>query len=98
MHTVELLEEAVAAAESLGYILRYEWLDGAGGGACEIGGRRIIFVDLALSPDEQFTQVLESLEGNPAASELALSVSLHSTPCVLLMPSASSQGPSLNSV
>ena len=28
MHTVELLAEAIATAESLGYRIRYEWLDG----------------------------------------------------------------------
>ena len=76
MHTVELLEEAVVTAESLGYQLRYEWLDGVGGGACEIGGQRIIFVDLALSPREQFDQVLEALLGNPVAARLALSAPL----------------------
>ena len=75
-HTVELIEEAITMAESLGYRLRYEWLDGVGGGPCEIGGQRIIFVDLALSPSEQFDQVLEALSGNPAVAGMALSAPL----------------------
>ena len=76
MHTVELIEEAITTAESLGYRLRYEWLDGVGGGACEVGGDKIVFVDLALSPREQFDQILEALLGNPAAANLALSAPL----------------------
>ena len=49
MHTVELLEQACAIAEQLGYQTRQEWLGGTGGGTCEFGGRKWIFIDLALS-------------------------------------------------
>ena len=76
MHTVELLKEAIATAELLGYRIRYEWLDGVGGGPCKIGGQQIVFVDLALSPREQFDQVLEALQENPAAARLSLSAPL----------------------
>jgi hypothetical protein len=76
MHTVELLEEAISTAESLGFHLRYEWLDGIGGGPCKFGGQQIIFVDLALSPREQFEQVLEALREAPNTASLALSASL----------------------
>jgi hypothetical protein len=68
MHTVDLLEQAVAMAESVGYAVRQEWLGGAGGGSCEIRGRKWLFVDLALTPAEQLSQVLEVLR---STNELA---------------------------
>ena len=56
MHTIDLLAEATALAESLGYGIRQEWLGGAAGGACEIAGRRWLFIDMALNPVEQLEQ------------------------------------------
>lgn len=61
MHTVELLHEALQLAETLGYGIRHEWLGGASGGVCEIGGKRWLFVDLALNPLEQLDQVTRAL-------------------------------------
>jgi hypothetical protein len=66
MHTVDLLEQACALAEQLGYRTRQEWLGGCGGGACEFGGRKWIFVDLALSVIEQLEQVAEALRQDPS--------------------------------
>jgi hypothetical protein len=61
MHTVDLLEQALALAESQGYIVRQDWFGGTGAGACELKGRRWLFVDLALAPREQLEQVLDAL-------------------------------------
>lgn len=61
MHTIELLEQALDAATRAGWVVRHEWLNGAAAGACEIKGRRYLFVDLALSPREQLDQVLDAL-------------------------------------
>jgi hypothetical protein len=72
MHTVELLEEALRAAEQLGYQIRQEWLGGSGGGDCEIKGRRWLFLDLALSPADQFELVLQALRRHPEAASLHL--------------------------
>ena len=66
MHTVELMDSLCTLAEHLGYTLRQEWLGGAGGGACEFGGRRYIFIDLALSILEQQEQVAAALRDDPA--------------------------------
>ena len=66
MHTIELLETAIGIAESLGYRIRHEWLGGTGGGACEFGGRKWIFVDLALNVGEQLEQVVAALRSEPA--------------------------------
>lgn len=66
MHTVEMLEQCCELARQLGYQIRHEWLGGSGGGACEFGGRKWIFVDLALNVDEQLVQVTQALQQDPA--------------------------------
>jgi len=66
MHTVEMLEAALALAGQIGYRIREEWLDGRGGGGCEIQGQKWIFLDLALSADEQLEAVLDALRTDPA--------------------------------
>lgn len=48
------------------YSVRHEWLGGSGGGACEFSGRKWIFVDLALSIDEQLEQLMLALRADPA--------------------------------
>ncbi len=63
MHTVELLEHALALAERSGIVVRQDWFGGSGAGACEVKGRRWLLVDLALSPAEQLEQVVEALAG-----------------------------------
>lgn len=65
MHTVELLEECLEVARGLGYHVRHEWLGGVGGGACEFGGRRWIFLDLGLNSAEQLEQAAQALRGDP---------------------------------
>jgi hypothetical protein len=72
MHTVVLLAHALNLAERLGYAVRQEWLEGNGGGGCELRGRKLLFIDLASSPADQFEIVLSVLRGDPRASELAM--------------------------
>lgn len=60
MHTVELLEQALAAARETGYLVREEWL-GNGGGSCLFKGQRCLFIDLALNPHERLDRVLAAL-------------------------------------
>ena len=76
MHTVELLDEALTLAGEMGYRIRTEWLDGSGGGDCEIGGQKWIFLDLALSPVEQLEQVLDTLRREPDAQSRSMSAQL----------------------
>ena len=61
MHTVELLDAALATARSLGYQVRFEWLGGSCGGSCELKGQKCIFVDMALTSAEQLAHVAEAL-------------------------------------
>ncbi len=73
MHTIDLLDEALRLAQSLGYATRQEWLGGSGGGGCEIRGRKWLFLDLALGPEEQLDRVLDTLRREPAARSLPIS-------------------------
>ncbi len=75
MHTVELLEEALALAARQGFKIRQEWLGGTGGG-CEIKGQKWIFVDLSLNPVEQLDQVLSALGDEAQLVSLSISPQL----------------------
>lgn len=72
MHTVELLEQVLTVAERLGYGVRHEWLGGQGCNACEFGGRKWLFVDLAVSAAEQLDQVAAALQHDPGIHVLEL--------------------------
>ena len=76
MHTVDLLDQALAVAAKCGYRLRQDWLGGSDGGGCEIKGQKWIFLDLALSPSEQLDVVVAALEHEPALYTLRLSSEL----------------------
>jgi len=60
MHTVERLERALAHAKQQGFHIRQEWLE-TGGGVCEFGGKRWLFIDLAQSAAEQLAEVRGAL-------------------------------------
>jgi hypothetical protein len=72
MHTVELLEAAIAAIKGLGYRVRIEPLDGGEGGICVFQKRRWLFLDAAAPPVEQLHHVLEVLRGDPRTDRAAL--------------------------
>ena len=76
MRTVELLESAISTCQELGYRVRHEWLGGGGGGACEFAGRKWLFVDLALTVDEQLEQVCRVLRTDPGIYLVDVSPSL----------------------
>ncbi len=75
MQTFELLKESLLLAESLGYGIRHEWLGGAGGGRCEIAGRKWLFVDISLNPVEQLDQVVQALLEDPQLPTARFNVS-----------------------
>jgi len=78
MHTVELLDEALAAARQLGFRIREEWLGGDGGGSCVLKGQKWLFVDLALDAADRLALVTSALSTEPAAAQLAMSEALRS--------------------
>ncbi len=63
MRTLELLDYLIELARRLGFEIREEWLGGTGGGACEIKGQKILFVDQSLTPSDRVDQVARSLSG-----------------------------------
>ena len=73
MHTVELMEQAKAVAERLGYRVRQEWLGGEGGGGCEFSGQKWIFVDVSLPIPDQLYQIADALREDDAIHGLTLS-------------------------
>lgn len=76
MHTVDQLEHALRLAERLGFRIRQEWLGGSGGGPCEFGGQRWLFVDLALTAIEQLDQVIQAVSDDPAIGLVPIHPSL----------------------
>lgn len=75
MHTVELLDAALAVAKRLGIEIRQDWLDGAGG-VCVLKGRTCLFLDLAETPQEHLELAIEALCGRPDLATLALPAEL----------------------
>lgn len=69
MHTVAQLREALRTARQLGYEVRQEWLGGAGGGACELRGRKILVLDLAMGPADQLHVVAEALRAERGCND-----------------------------
>ena len=78
MHTISLLEQAILVARHAGYEIRHEWLDGSTGGACELAGKKLLFVDLAATAADQLEQVGEALREDTGVSRDLLSPELAS--------------------
>jgi hypothetical protein len=72
MHTVEMLGHGLDLATRLGYQIREEYLSGNGGGGCELHGKKIFFLDLALDPAEQLDQVVDTLRQDAGALKLLM--------------------------
>jgi hypothetical protein len=68
MNTVERTEQAVRLAERWGYRIRRQSLGGVSSGACEFGGCRWIFLDVAQSAQEQLEVLIDVLRNDPRAS------------------------------
>ncbi|HMP77893.1 MAG TPA: hypothetical protein PKD54_00435 [Pirellulaceae bacterium] len=71
MKTVEQIETLLELAETAGYRIRYEVLGGVGGGICEFGGNKWLFVDLSLGPMDRLEQVRAALRTDPSLSTRA---------------------------
>jgi hypothetical protein len=61
VHAVDLLDEAIRVAMDSGIEVRQEWLDERGGGACRIGRRQVLFLDLSQTAQEQLETIISSL-------------------------------------
>ena len=58
---VTILKQRLAEARQRGFRIRKEWLGGETGGACEVAGKRWLFLDLSLSIEEQIEQVEDAM-------------------------------------
>jgi hypothetical protein len=76
MHSAALLAEALEAARKLGYVVREEYLDGAGGGHCLFGGKKWLLLDVTQSTDEQLTDAVDALRAEPGLQQSQLPPSL----------------------
>lgn len=61
MNTLDLLEQKLEQARNLGYEVHYDWFGGTGGGCCQLGNRKCLFLDLALGPIDHLGTVEELL-------------------------------------
>ena len=66
MRSVEKLERLVALAEKMGYRMRYEPLATTGGGVCEYGGNRWLFMDLDMSVEDRLGLITDALTSDPS--------------------------------
>ena len=71
MSTIERIEQLIEMAQQLGYRIRHDYFGGTGGGKCEFGGQKWIFIDLALTSVEQLDQLHEALANEPLLPTLA---------------------------
>ena len=71
MSTIDQIESMVEIAEKLGYRIRYDYFGGTGGGVCELGGQKWIFIDLALTSQDQLEQLQKSLAPEPLLPTVA---------------------------
>jgi hypothetical protein len=61
LNIVSQIDDLIQQARRAGFEIRYEYLGGRGGGVCEFGGKRWLFVDLALSTEESWEVLRQAL-------------------------------------
>lgn len=54
----DLLTEVTGVASDLGYTVSHDWLEGCGGGRCEVAGEKWILLDFNMSQQDQVRQIL----------------------------------------
>ena len=72
MHTAQLLSQAIDTARRLGYEIREDALEGAGGGHCLIRGTKCLLLDMTQSYREQLSDVLDALRAEPELGSIDL--------------------------
>jgi hypothetical protein len=71
--TLGLLEESLQLAREIGYLVREEPLGDLPGGACVVGGRKTILLNLAAPAAERLTVLVAALAGDPAVADQPVS-------------------------
>ena len=65
MSTVEKFDQLIAEAQRVGYKVRYDYFGGTGGGICQFGGVKWLFIDLALPVTERLDLLESQLSDDP---------------------------------
>lgn len=65
MHTAQLLSQALDLARHVGYQIRQEALEGAGGGHFLMRGEKWLLIDLTQTQPEQLKDVVDALRSEP---------------------------------
>lgn len=71
MSTIERIDQLIEIAQQLGYRIRHDYFGGTGGGKCEFGGQKWLFIDLALTSVEQLDQLQVALADEPLLQTVA---------------------------
>ncbi len=71
MNTVETLQRKLEQVRQLGYEVHFDWFGGTGGGACQLGNRKCLFLDLAVSAVDHLAAVDELLARYPEPTRRA---------------------------
>lgn len=61
MRTADHLNQLLFEARQKGLTVRFEYLEGQGGGRCSYGGKNWLFVDLAQTVEDQLESVQAAL-------------------------------------
>jgi hypothetical protein len=72
MNTAQLLSQAIEAARRLGYEIREDALEGAGGGHCLIRGKKWLLLDMTQTYRDQLSDVLDALRVEPDLSTIEM--------------------------
>jgi len=62
VNTVNELETKLEQIRRMGYEVHFDWFGGTGGGACQLGNRRCLFLDLAVGAEEHLAMANELLD------------------------------------
>ena len=73
MSIVQQFDELVEIAQQLGYKIRYDYFGGTGGGVCEYGGTKWLFIDLGMSTVDRLEKLQTILSIEPLLDTLRLS-------------------------
>jgi hypothetical protein len=85
MHTVDLLEEAIAVAHKAGFEIRWEVLEQTSSGACRVGSRWLLLIDPSLPAAEQLAHVARALRSRFLENDLVNATETCSAPLQKLL-------------
>ena len=74
----DLLSEVTGVASDLGYTVSHDWLEGCGGGRCEVAGEKWILLDFNMSKQDQVRQILLAIHDEMDKADASMSSDLRS--------------------